>query len=123
RPSISQLGYAVFHLPRVVERVPRGAPRRVWHGPLLLPVGIAKASAEADPKALDRGGVIPGRLLLMQADLLRVLDFGREDVLEHLVAIPAAATRSLLELRRRLGAHLFEVLPARLHDRCHALSL
>src|SRR2546428_15183 len=95
--SMSYLGYAVFHLPRVVQRVPRGASRGVRHRPLLLAVGIAQARAQRCAKPFDRAGVVPGGLLLAQADPLRVLDLGAEHVLEHLVAIAAAAARSFGE--------------------------
>src|SRR5438445_10668355 len=41
--SIDGLGYAVFHLPRVVQRVPCGAPDHVGHRPLFLAIRVAEA--------------------------------------------------------------------------------
>ena len=44
-PGSGHSGYAVFHLPRVVESVPGGAPYRIRDGPLSVAVGLAEPFA------------------------------------------------------------------------------
>src|SRR5213082_3873977 len=83
--SIDGLGYAVFHLPRVVERVPCGAPDHVRHRPLFLAVRVAEA--------LEQSLVV--RLLQAQPDPLGVLELGVEHVLVHLVPVSTAAAWTL----------------------------
>src|SRR5712691_5102259 len=103
--SIDESGYAVFHLPRVVEGVPGGAPNRVDDRPLLLAVRVGEA--------LEQRPAV--RSLQAETDPLRVLQFRAQHVVEHLVAVPAAAARPLAQLLRGLGPHAVEIFPAGFH--------
>src|SRR5438552_7601696 len=111
--SIDESGYAVFHLPRVVEGVPGGSPHRVDDRPLLFAVWLRKA--------LEKRLAV--RLLEPETDPLRVLQLSAQHVLEHLVPVPAAAARSFAQPLRRLGPDAVEVFPAGVHERDHSPGL
>src|SRR2546421_10820285 len=70
--SIDRLGYAVFHLPRVVEGVPRGAPDRVGDGPSSVRLRVAEAGEEG----------LAVRRLQAQAYPLAVFELGVQHMLE-----------------------------------------
>src|SRR5215471_18963082 len=105
--SIARLGYAVFHLPRVVERVPRDAPYRVGNGPLRVFRGMAHGLEQ--PLAVVR--------LHAQADRRRISNLGVDHVLEHLVAVAAAPARSFAKVPWNFRPHLVEILPAGFEQR------
>src|SRR5437879_2300433 len=82
--SIDESGYAVFHLPRVVEGVPGGTPNRVDDRPLLFTVRVGEA--------VQQGFAV--RLLEPETDPFGVLQLSSQHVLVHLVPVTAPAARS-----------------------------
>src|SRR5438552_4099870 len=122
-PGSGHSGYAVFHLPRVVERVPGGAPYRIRDGPLSVALALAEPFANRLAKGFHLGCVAGIGLFQPHTDALGVLDLGAEHVVVHLLPVPAAPARSLAQLFRRFRPHLVEILPAGIEQRDHASGL
>src|SRR5260370_875840 len=120
RPARSRRA-AVLDLPGVVERVPGGSPDGVGNRPPYPLRRVVDAYEDGLAKGADRRAVPPIGLLQPDSDSLRVLHFRSEDVVEHVVAIPAAATRAFAQVGRRLRHDLVEVPPARFEEAAHAL--
>src|SRR5450759_5115142 len=84
---------SVLDLPRVVQRVPGGTARREGNRPFLASVRIVEALDDGFAEGADRRFVSAVRLLEADTDPLRVLHLRAEDVVEHRIAISAAAAR------------------------------